>query len=210
VISVPLSINYRVPLGDAGNKYFNIMAGHALDFSFADSTVTKSPGTPIDSGGSFIHHLYQIPKQNFPVTSVLLGIGADMVSAKGNLFNISLVWGISTRTLFKGSVQEWEVLHQDYDASTATADPEEFPDHYYEWALRGSNLSVRAAYYFDLKGDDKEEKEKKKKEKDEEEEEEAKKEKESKPAKLPKPDKEPKPEKEKKPKKNNDEEEEEE
>lgn len=195
VISVPLSVNYRIPMGSGGNRFFNVMAGHALDFSFDDSTVTKSPLAAIDSGGAFIHHLYQIPKQKFPVTSVLLGIGMDFQSAKGNLFNLSLVWGISTRTLFKGSVQEWEVLHQNYDPTTATADPEEFPDHYYEWALRGSNLSLRASYYFNLTGD-KEGKEEKKKDRDEEESESSKGKKE-KPAKAPKPDKEPKPEKEK-------------
>lgn len=165
VVSVPLSINYRIPFSKGSNNYFNIMAGHALDFSFHDSTVTKSPMTPIDSGGAFIHHFYEIPRQKFPITSVMLGVGAEMKTAKGNLFNVSLVWSLSTRTLFRGSVQEWEVLHQNYDPNTATADPEEFPDHYYEWALKGSNLSLRAAYYFNLTGN----KEGKKKDKDEDE-----------------------------------------
>jgi hypothetical protein len=212
LVSLPLSINYRIPMGDGGNRFFNIIAGHSFDFSFADSTVIKSPMTPIDSGGAFIHHVYEIPKQNFPLTSVLLGIGMDMKTAKGNLLNVSLVWGISTRTLFKGSVQEWRVLHQNYDPATALADPEEFPDNYFEWALRGSNVSVRAAYYFDLKKD---EEKKKKEEADEDDEEKADKpakskpakadkdeeEDEEKPAKAPKAGKEPKPSKEKAPKK---------
>jgi hypothetical protein len=194
VISVPLSINYRIPMGDGGNRFFNIMAGHSLDFTFQDSTVIRTPASAIDSGGAFQHHFYQIPSQKFPITSVLLGVGVDMVSAKGNLLNVSLVWGISTRTLWKGSVQEWEVLHQNYDPASTDVDPEEFPDHYYEWALRGSNLSVRAAYYFDISKKDGEEK--KKKDKDEEEDDE---DKPSKPKKEPKPGKEPKPEKEAKP-----------
>lgn len=195
LISLPLSINYRIPMGDGGNRFFNVMAGHSFDFSFADSTVTKTPMSPIDSGGAFTHHVYEIPKQKFPLTSVLLGVGMDMKTAKGNLLNVSLVWGISTRTLFKGSVQEWSVLHQNYDPATATADPEEFPDNYFEWALRGSNVSVRASYYFDLKKDE----EKEKKEKDEDDEEE------TKPAKV----KEAKPEKEKAPKKKKNDEEDE-
>lgn len=167
VVSVPLSINYRIPLSKGGNKYFNIMAGHSLDFSFHDSVVTKSPMTSIDSGGAFLHHFYETPRQKFPITSVLLGVGADMKSAKGNVFNVSLVWSLSTRTLWRGSVQEWEVLHQNYDPSTATADPEEFPDHYYEWALRGSHLSLRASYLFELTGN-KEGKEKKDKDDEDE------------------------------------------
>lgn len=185
VVSVPLSINYRIPFSKGSSNYFNIMAGHSLDFSFHDSTVMKSPMTPIDSGGAFIHHFYEIPRQKFPITSVLLGVGADMKTAKGNLFNVSLVWSLSTRNLFRGSVQEWEVLHQNYDPSTATADPEEFPDHYYEWALKGSNLSVRAAYYFNLTGN-KEGKEKKDKDEEEEDEKSTKPEKEesSKPSKA--------------------------
>ncbi|MFM2377104.1 MAG: hypothetical protein RLZZ165_2201 [Bacteroidota bacterium] len=151
LVSVPLTINYRFPLGSSNTRFFNVIAGHALDYNFADSTVVKNPGTKIDSGGAFVHHFYEIPKYKFPVSTVLLGVGMDMVTGNGNLLNLSLVWGISTRTLFRGSVQEWEVIHQDYDPATATADPEEFPDHYYEWALRGSNISVRAAYYFNLK-----------------------------------------------------------
>jgi hypothetical protein len=221
LVSLPLSINYRIPMGDGGNRFFNVIAGHSFDFSFPDSTVTKNPMTAIDSGGAFIHHVYEIPKQKFPLTSVLLGIGMDMKTAKGNLLNVSLVWGISTRTLFKGSVQEWKVLHQNYDPATALADPEEFPDSYFEWALRGSNVSVRAAYYFDLKKD---EEKKKKEEADEDDEEKADKpakskpakadkdeeEDEEKPAKTPKASKEPKPSKEKAPKKKKNDEEDEE
>jgi hypothetical protein len=150
LVSVPLTINYRFPLGSSKTKYFNVLAGHALDYNFSDSTVIKNPGTKIDSGGAFVHHFYEIPKYKFPVSTVLLGVGMDMVTGKGNLLNLSLVWGISTRTLFRGTVQEWDVIHQDYDPATATADPEEFPDHFYEWALRGSYISMRAAYYFNL------------------------------------------------------------
>jgi hypothetical protein len=88
---------------------------------------------------------------------VLLGAGLDLKTSSG-LLNVSLMWGISTRNLFSGNIREWEVLNQDFDA-TNTADPEEFPEHYYDWALRGSNVSLRVSYYFQLTGKDKGDKE---------------------------------------------------
>jgi hypothetical protein len=55
LVSLPLSINYRIPMGDGGNRFFNMIAGHSFDFSFPDSTVTKNPMTPlIQAGLSFI------------------------------------------------------------------------------------------------------------------------------------------------------------
>jgi hypothetical protein len=113
----------------------------------------------IDSGGSFARHELQFLKKGSAVSTVLLGVGADLVSNNGNILNISLVWGISTRQIFRGSVREWKTLHQDYNPAINPKDPEEFPDHYYEWALRGSNLSLRASYYFQLTGKSKEAKE---------------------------------------------------
>lgn len=160
LVSLPMTINYRIPLGKSENKFFNVMAGHGFDFMLKDdSTVQNSQQEPVDSGGSFARHEYQFLKGGFPVSSVLLGVGADLVSARGNILNISLVWGISTRQIFRGSIREWSILHQDYNPTTTSTDPEEFPDHYYEWGLRGSNLSLRASYYFSLgKKGDKEEK----------------------------------------------------
>lgn len=158
IVSAPLTINYRFPIGSGENKFFNIMAGHGLDFILKDDSVVNNyPETPVDSGGGFARHELQFTKGGFPVSSVLLGIGADMVSGNGNILNISLVWGISTRQIFRGSIREWNVLHQDYAPLTTPKDPEEFPDHYYEWGLRGSNLSLRASYYFQLTGKEKKE-----------------------------------------------------
>lgn len=157
VVAVPMTLNYRFPIGESETKFFNIMAGHSLDFlTNDDSIIFNSQNTPVDSGSGFARHEYQFTTGGFPVSTVLLGVGADIVSAKGNILNISLVWGISTRQIFRGSIREWDILHQDYDPNATVADPEEFPDHYYEWALRGSNLSLRASYYFKLGGKDKE------------------------------------------------------
>lgn len=158
VVAIPISVNYRIPIGSGGNKFFNVMAGHSLDFVIKkeDSIVLNSTSALIDSGGSFARHEYQFTKTGSPISSVLLGVGADMVSAKGNILNISLVWGISTRQMFRGSIREWNVLHQSYNPTTETKDPEEFPDHYYEWALRGSNVSLKATYLFQISSKDKE------------------------------------------------------
>jgi hypothetical protein len=161
VIGIPVTVNYRIPLGSGGNRFFNMVAGHSLDFVFKDSVRNNFPAAAVDSGNGFARQDWTINSGGFPVSTVLLGAGADMVSAKGNLFNVSLVWGISTRQIFTGSVREWKTLHQDYNPLTTVKDPEEFPDHFYEWALRGSNLSLRASYYFQLTGKDKEAKKEK-------------------------------------------------
>ncbi len=149
VIAVPVTINYRVPLKEGGNKYLNFVAGHSLDFTFADSTRINNPTMMVDSGNGFARHDYQITK-GFPISSVLLGAGLDMKTNNG-LLNVSLMWGISTRALFTGNAREWETLNQSFDATLDT-DPEEFPEHYYDWSLRGSNLSLRVSYYFQLTG----------------------------------------------------------
>lgn len=149
VIAVPVTINYRVPLKEGSNKYLNFVAGHSLDFTFADSTRINTPSTMVDSGNGFARHDLQITK-GFPISSVLLGAGLDMKTENG-LLNVSLMWGISTRALFTGNAREWEVLNQSFDPALDT-DPEEFPEHYYDWSLRGSNLSLRVSYYFQLTG----------------------------------------------------------
>ena len=78
------------------------------------------------------------------------------MKTNNGLLNVSLMWGISTRALFTGNAREWEVLNQSFDPKLET-DPEEFPEHYYDWALRGSNLSLRVSYYFQLTGKPKDE-----------------------------------------------------
>lgn len=148
-ISIPMTINYRFPIGDGGKAYFNVMAGHSLDFTHEDSTKLVSSITPVDSGGIYFQHLYNNNKLTVP--TVLLGIGSDIQFDNGNILNISAVWGIGTGKIFDGSIQEWNVLNQDFDPNDANRPlPEEFPEHFFEWAMRGSTISVRASYLFDM------------------------------------------------------------
>ncbi|MEM7040663.1 MAG: hypothetical protein AAF570_27125 [Bacteroidota bacterium] len=148
-ISVPMTIHYRFPLKEEGSTYFNIIAGHQLDITMEDSSVIKTPSTLVDSGNGYTQHLYHKMKRILP--TVLLGAGMDFQSESGNVLNVSLVWGIGTGKVFKGNIQEWEVLNGDYDPANAEADlPEEFPEHYFDWALRGSTLTLRLSYWFNL------------------------------------------------------------
>lgn len=154
-ISIPMTLHYRIPLGEGGNKYFNIIAGHSLDLTMDDSTVTETPNMAVDSGGSFTRHEYQNLKATIP--TVLLGAGMDFQSEKGNVLNVSLVWGIGTGKIFRGNVQEWEVLNQNFDPAGDQDLPEEFPEHYFDWAMRGSQISLRLSYWFKLGGNKDEE-----------------------------------------------------
>lgn len=148
-ISIPMSIHYRIPLSEGSNKYFNIIAGHSLDLTMSDSTVTETPGIAVDSGGSFTRHEYQNLKATIP--TVLLGAGLDFESESGNVLNVSLVWGIGTGRIFRGNVQEWTTLNQNFDPTMEEPElPEEFPDHYFDWAMRGSQISLRVSYWFNL------------------------------------------------------------
>ncbi|MEM0998223.1 MAG: outer membrane beta-barrel protein [Bacteroidota bacterium] len=150
-ISIPMTIHYRIPLKEEGGTYLNIIAGHSLDLTMDDSTVINTPNMAVDSGGSFTRHEYQ----NFSATipTVLLGAGLDFQSESGNVLNLSLVWGIGTGQIFRGNVQEWETLNGPFDPNDPNAEvplPEEFPEHYFDWALRGSQISLRVSYWFNL------------------------------------------------------------
>ena len=147
-ISIPMTLHYRIPMGEDGKKYFNIIAGHSLDLTMDDSTVVKTPNVAIDSGGSYVRHELQNLKATIP--TVLLGAGMDFQSESGNILNVSLIWGIGTGTIFRGNIQEWEVLNQDFDPTGDQELPEEFPEHYFDWAMRGSHLSLRLSYWFNL------------------------------------------------------------
>lgn len=149
-ISVPMTLHYRFPMGESEKNYFNIIVGHSLDFTHEDSTLLVSSITPVDSGSIFTRHQYNNSKRTIP--TLLLGVGSDIQFSNGNILNISAVWGIGTGKIFDGTIQEWNVLNQDFDPTDPNRPlPEEFPEHFYEWALRGSTLSVRASYWFDLK-----------------------------------------------------------
>lgn len=164
-ISIPMTLHYRIPL-TPDKTYINFIVGHSLDLTHEDSTIIKTPTTPIDSGGTYTYHEYYNNKKTIP--TILLGIGTDLQFASGNILNISAVWGIGTGRIFDGKIQEWNVLNQDYNPNDPERPmPEEFPEHFFEWGLRGSTLSLRASYWFDLsslfnksedKGSDKEDK----------------------------------------------------
>jgi hypothetical protein len=147
-ISVPMTLHYRIPITE-DKTYFNVIVGHSLDFTREDSSLIKSSTTAIDSGGTWTLHEYNNIKRINP--TVLLGLGADLKFENGNILNISGVWGIGTGRIFDGKIQEWNVLNQDYDPADPNRPvPEEFPEHFFEWALRGSSVSIRASYWFDL------------------------------------------------------------
>lgn len=163
-ISIPMTVHYRIPMGEEGSTYFNIIAGHSLDITMEDSTVVGTPSVLVDSGMGYTRHEYHKMKRIIP--TLLLGAGMDFESESGNVLNVSLVWGIGTGKIFQGNIQEWEVLNQDYDPNNAEQTlPEEFPEHYFDWALRGSTLSLRVSYWFNLSnlfsgGDDDEDEDK--------------------------------------------------
>lgn len=143
-VSIPMLLHYRMPLGD-GPNWLNIMAGHSLDIISGDSTVIREPTTAVDSGGSFIRHEFVRKKQILP--TVLLGVGLDREFNNGSILNISLIAGISTGTLIKGDIREWTTVNQDFDPDAEDV-PVEFPDAYYDFALRGSYVGVRLSYWF--------------------------------------------------------------
>jgi hypothetical protein len=147
-ISIPMTLHYRIPIKE-DRSYLNFIVGHSLDMTREDSTLIKSSITPVDSGSTWTRHEYNNLKRMVP--TVLLGVGGDLKFANGNILNLSAVWGIGTGRIFDGSIQEWNVLNQDYDPADPNRPvPEEFPEHFFEWALRGSSVSIRASYWFDL------------------------------------------------------------
>ena len=148
-ISLPMTLHYRIPLGQDQKFYLNFMAGHSLEFTREDSTILVSSIEPVDSGSNFFQHRYNNNKLTIP--TVLLGVGSDIKFANGNILNIMAVWGIGTGKVFDGTIQEWNVLDQDLDPNDPNRPlPEEFPEHFFEWGLRGSTLSIRASYWFDM------------------------------------------------------------
>lgn len=147
-ISIPMTLHYRIPIKE-DKTYLNFIVGHSLDMTREDSTLIKSSTTMVDSGSTWTRHEYNNIKRITP--TVLLGIGGDIQFDNGNILNLSAVWGIGTGQIFDGNIQEWNVLNQDYDPADPNRPvPEEFPEHFFEWGLRGSSVSIRASYWFDL------------------------------------------------------------
>ncbi len=146
VISVPLAIHYRIPLSE-GKTFFNIIAGHSLDFTFEDSILNRTPLAPIDSGGSYVRHELTNLKKILP--TVILGAGLDFEMNNGSVLNTSFIWGLSTGEIVKGELAEWEVLHGPFNPIEQEY-PEEFPEYYYEFSLRGSYVALKLSYWFNL------------------------------------------------------------
>lgn len=145
-VSIPMTVHYRFPIG-GGSTYFNIIAGHQLDFTNEDSVVVKTPSMAVDSGASWTRHEYQNLKRILP--TILLGAGLDFEMGNGNVLNLTALWGLGTGRIFQGNISEWEVLNQPFDPEMQEV-PEEFPEHYFDYALRGSTVSLRVSYWFNL------------------------------------------------------------
>lgn len=145
-VSIPMSIHYRIPLS-GGSKYFNVIAGHSLDFTNEDSTVVRTSSFNADSIQSFTRHEYQNLKRIMP--TILLGAGLDFETGNGSILNVTAMWNLGTGRIFRGNISEWEVINSDFDAETQDV-PEEFPEHYFDFALRGSSVSLQVSYWFNL------------------------------------------------------------
>lgn len=146
-ISIPMSVHYRIPLGSGGKTYFNVMAGHSLDIYSGDSAVIKSADMLVDSAGAFSRMEFVTNKQVIP--TVLLGVGADYELNNGSILNLSLVWGIGTGRILQGNISQWDFLNQAFDPNEQDV-PEEFPETYHDFAMRGSYLSLRIGFWFNL------------------------------------------------------------
>jgi len=148
IVSIPMTVHYRIPMGESGSNYINFIAGHSIDITSEDSVVIKRPFEAIDSiGASWTRYEYQNIKRTLP--TVLLGAGLDLERPSGNIINLSLIWGIGTGEITRGNVSEWQTLNGAFDPTDQEL-PDEFPDHYYDWSLRGSTLSLKASYWFNL------------------------------------------------------------
>ncbi len=146
VISVPLAIHYRIPLTE-DKTYLNFIAGHSFDFTSEDSILNRTPLGPIDSGGSYIRQELINVKRILP--TIILGAGLDFQMGNGSVLNTSLIWGLSTGEIVKGELAEWEVLNGPFNPLEQEF-PEEFPEHYYEFSLRGSYVALKMSYWFNL------------------------------------------------------------
>lgn len=146
-ISIPMAFHYRIPFGSSGKTYLNFMAGHSLDIYSGDSTVLKTADMLVDSAGSFGR--YEFVTNNQIIPTVLLGVGADYEMGNGSILNLSLVWGIGTGRILQGNLSQWDVLNQAFDPNELDV-PEEFPETYHDYAMRGNYLSLRIGYWFNL------------------------------------------------------------
>lgn len=151
LISIPLMIRQRFPIGQSNKMFVNMMVGQSLDIVKFDSTTTFTEGA-LTAGSAYSRREVVFPKKMIP--TVLLGAGMDFASASGSALNVSIVWGISPYRLVQGDIKEFDALVNNYDASTdpeGDADPDQFPSYYYDYAMRGSYISLRLQYWLNFK-----------------------------------------------------------
>lgn len=147
-ISVPMTVQYRIPLGSSEKTFAKFIVGHSLDITLADSTVDWTPESmSADSGATVIRHEFQVLKRYLP--TVLLGVGLDFEADNGNVLNLTLMAGLGTGKLFRGDIREWNPINEDFDHEEVD-EPQEFPDYYYDFAMRGGYFAFRLSYWFDI------------------------------------------------------------
>lgn len=151
-ISIPIMVHQRIPLGDSRKMWLNLGAGISIDLVQGDSTVALTPGSDVflvDSGAAVQRHYIHHIKQTLPTP--LLNVGLDFTMGNGSVLNIGAVWSPGTGQVVKGDIQEWESLNNSWEpANEQTPLPQQFPDHYFDFAMRGSTVSLRLAYWFNI------------------------------------------------------------
>lgn len=145
-LSIPMSVHYRIPLKEGGSTFLNFQAGHTLDMIKYDSTVTATGnGAVVDSGMAYSRRYVRYDKRNMP--TVTLGMGLSFTNARNSALDISLVWGIGTGKMIRGDIKEWRSLNKNFDPA-AEPEPNQFPTSFFDYAMRGSYLSLRISYWF--------------------------------------------------------------
>jgi hypothetical protein len=157
-LSFPVAIHYRMPLKKGGNTFINFMAGHTLDRikTKNDSVVTMTPTGSIDSGFAASRRYVRYDEIILP--TVMLGVGLDIVNSKNSTLDISLTWGLGTGKMVRGDIKEWKSLNSNFDPAVRN-EPDQFPDFYFDFGMRGSYVALRVSYWFHtglLKGKEKE------------------------------------------------------
>jgi hypothetical protein len=145
-ISIPMAVHYRLPLKEGGSTFINFMAGHTLDMIKLDSALTATNGGgAADSGSAYSRRWIRYDKHLMP--TVTLGVGLNFCNAKNSALDISVVWGIGTGKMIRGDIKEWKSLNRDFDPALEE-EPNQFPTSYFDYAMRGSYLSLRISYWF--------------------------------------------------------------
>lgn len=146
-ISIPIALHQRLPLNESRKTFVNLMFGLSLDMIMGDSTTTMTPTAFADSGSFVgIHTIHHLDDKT--VTTPFLGVGLDFPMGKGTL-NVTALWNPGTTVVLEGDVREWNSIVRPFDPFQQDA-PQEFPDHYFDFKMRGSTIGIRLAYWFNL------------------------------------------------------------